>query len=57
MDNKIFYGLCGAAGILLLAIVVVCFKCKNSSQKIKHVNQNSDQNTNSQPSDDGKQNN
>jgi len=54
MDNKIFYGLCGAAGILLLAIVVVCFKCKNSSQKVKHVNQNSDQNTNSQPSDDGK---
>jgi len=53
MDNKIFYGLCGAAAVLLLAIIVVCYKCKNSKQKVKHINQNSE-NTNSQPSDEAK---
>lgn len=52
LDNKIFYGLCAGAGVLLLAIIGVCYQCRSSKQKIKHTRENSDQNNLSQPSSD-----
>jgi len=52
IDNNLFYGLCGAAGVLLLAIIGVCYQCRASKQKVKHVTENSDQNELSQPSSD-----
>lgn len=30
VDNNIFYGLCGGAGVLLLAIIGVCYQCRSS---------------------------
>lgn len=30
VDNNIFYGLCGGAGVLLLAIIGVCYQCRAS---------------------------
>jgi hypothetical protein len=53
VDNNIFYGLCGGAGVLLLAIIGVCYQCRASKQKIKHTKEDSDQNNLSQPSSDG----
>lgn len=56
MDNNIFYGLCAAAGILFLAIIAVCYQCRKTQPKIKHVNQNSEQGTASQgSSEEGKE--
>jgi len=50
IDNNIFYGLCGGAGVLLLAIIGVCYQCRASKQKVKHTREDSDQNNLSQPS-------
>merc|ERR1711907_17130 len=35
IDDTLFYGLCAGAGVLFLAIVFICFKCRNKG-KIQH---------------------
>jgi len=50
LDNNLFYGLCAGAGVLLLAIIALCYQCRNNKQKVKHESNDSDQNVLSGPS-------
>jgi hypothetical protein len=36
-NDMLFYGLCAAAGLLLIAIIFICIKCRRKG-KIEHTN-------------------
>lgn len=40
-NDLLFYGLCAAAGILLVAIIVLCIKCRKKGKITQHGNQDS----------------
>lgn len=40
-NDLLFYGLCAAAGILLVAIIVLCVKCRKKGKIVQHTSQES----------------
>jgi len=40
-NDILFYGLCAAAAALLVAIIVLCVKCRKKGKIVQHTNQDS----------------